>query len=108
MDLILRSPVKLQEGGQGEIFDNFGNMLSADHSFILGIVKNLRHDPGYALSKAVSLRKIKSTPKIMKIAALAIAMTIFTLPPFVAALGHKNSRHREERSDLQLFVLPNT
>jgi len=43
----------------------------------------------------------------MKIAALSLAMTtIFTLSPFVAALGHKNSRHREERSDLQLFILP--
>jgi len=42
--------------------------------------------------------------KIMKIAALALAMTtIFMLSPFVAALGHENSRHREERSDLQLF-----
>ena len=41
-------------------------------------------------------------------AAAGLAMTtIFTLSPFVAALGHKNSRHREERSDLQQFILPN-
>ena len=38
-------------------------MLPADHSFVTGIVKNLRHDPGDALSKAVSLRKIESEPK---------------------------------------------
>jgi len=39
-----------------------------------------------------------------RLAAAGLAMTtIFTLSPFVAALGHKNSRHREERSDLQLF-----
>jgi len=41
---------KIQEGGQGEILDNSVCMLPADHSFIIGIVKNLRHDPGYASS----------------------------------------------------------
>jgi hypothetical protein len=63
--LILRSPV-IQEGGQGEIIDNSVYMLPAGHSPIIGIVKNLRHDPGYALSKAVSLRKIESTPPIYR------------------------------------------
>ncbi len=31
---------------------------------------------------------------------------IFMLSPFVAAMGNKNSRHREERSDLHLFLAP--
>jgi len=51
----------MHEGGQGEIFDNSVWMLPADHSFTIGIVKNLRHDPGRASSEAVSLRKIEST-----------------------------------------------
>ena len=34
---------------------------------------------------------------------------IFMLSPFFTAMGNKNSRHREERSDLHLFIfLKNT
>ena len=46
--------------------------------------------------------------EIRKIAAsFLLAMTaIFMLSPFVAAMGNKNSRHREERSDLHLFLSP--
>ena len=29
---------------------------------------------------------------------------VFMLAPYVTALGHKNSCHREERSDLHLFI----
>ena len=44
--------------------------------------------------------------EILKIAAsFLLAMTrSFMRLPFVAALGYKNSCHREERSDLQLFI----
>ena len=46
--------------------------------------------------------------EIRKIAAsFLLAMTaIFMLSPFVAAMGNKNSRHREERNDLHLFLSP--
>ena len=54
----------MQEGGQGEIYDKSVYMLPADHPFIIGIVKNQRHDRGCAPSKAVSLRKIESTPLV--------------------------------------------
>ena len=44
--------------------------------------------------------------EIRKIAAsFLLAMTaVFKLSHYVTALGRKNSRHREARSDLQLFI----
>jgi len=44
--------------------------------------------------------------EIRKIAAsFLLAMTaISMLSPFFTAMGNKNSRHREERSDLHLFL----
>ena len=46
-----------------------------------------------------------STREIAASVLLAVTAS-FVLAPFVAALGYKNSCHREERSDLQLFILP--
>ncbi len=46
--------------------------------------------------------------EIRKIAAsfLLAMKAILMLSPFVAAMGNENSRHREERSDLHLFLSP--
>ena len=58
-------------------------------------------------------KRATSQPRIeiRKIAAsFLLAMTaIFMLSPFFTAMGNKNRRHREERSDLHLFIsLKNT
>ena len=46
-------------------------------------------------------------PYTGRAAAAGLAMTaIFMLSPFVAGMGNENSRHREERSDLHLFLSP--